>query len=225
MKQDKVSAHYQGRKGEAYFSYQNQGNLHRGRINARKFAPYVRPADTVLDFGCGNGSLLYHLNCRRRIGLEINPAAIAAARKLDIEVHEDLETITPCSVDLVISNHALEHVLAPVQTLQLLREKLVPDGRLVFCLPIDDWRTQQEPDPADINHHLYTWTPLLFGNLLTEAGFAVERAWVYHHAWPPRLWRQLDERLPVWLFDWICNLTARRYKRRQLMAVAQNRTA
>jgi len=34
-----------------------------------------------------------------------------------------------------------------------------------------------------LNHHLYTWTPLLFGNLLTDAGFAVESCRVYTHAW------------------------------------------
>jgi hypothetical protein len=94
-------------------------------------------------------------------------------------------------------------------------------GRLVLCVPIDDWRAQKTYNPNDIHHHLYTWTPLLLGNLLLEAGYSIERIWVYSHAWPPRNWRKLDRCLPVWLFDWLCAFTAWRFKRRQILARAK----
>ena len=53
----------------------------------------------------------------------------------------------------------------------------------MLWLPLDDWRTQREPD-EDVNHHLYTWTPLLLHNLLDEAGFEVRECRVVTHAWP-----------------------------------------
>lgn len=84
------SDHYLGESGESYFSWKNQGGSQRGKISARKFAPYVRPTDRVLDFGCGNGSLLYHLECAERIGVEINPAARAVAVEAGLEMHEAL---------------------------------------------------------------------------------------------------------------------------------------
>lgn len=220
---DTGSSHYKGDQGNGYFAYQSQGGLHRGRIDARKFAPYVEPSDTVLDFGCGNGSLLYHLNCKHRIGLDMNPVAREAARELGLEVHVDPDAVADDSVNLIISNHALEHVLCPLHTMTQLRTKLVPSGRLVLCLPMDDWRTQKNVNVQDINHHLYTWTPLLIGNLLDEAGFAVERAWVVTHAWPPHVWQQLDSMLPVWLFDLVCRFTAWIFRRRQVMALARKR--
>ena len=155
-----ASGHYQGERGEAYFAYQNQGGLQRGRINARKFAPHVSPTDAVLDFGCGNGSLLYHLDCHHRIGVEINPSARIEAEALGIEVYAELRHVEAHSIDLAISNHALEHVLCPLDILKQLRTKLVNGGRIVLCLPIDDWRTEPEANVQDMNHHLYTWTPL-----------------------------------------------------------------
>lgn len=221
MNNQATSTHYLGKAGKAYFDWQNQGGSQRGKINARKFNPYVQPTDRVLDFGCGNGSLLYHLKCVQCIGVEINPAARAVAVKAGLEVYETLDTVPDASVDVVISNHALEHTLCPLQILQQLWEPLVPRGRLVLCLPLDDWRTQQYVNVEDINHHLYTWSPLLLGNLLSEAGYEIERIWVYTHAWPPKNWQVLDAKLPVWLFDMICKFTAWRYKRRQIMALAR----
>jgi SAM-dependent methyltransferase len=214
------SPHYVDEHGQVYFAWQNQGGLQRGRINARKFARLIRPTDTVLDFGCGGGALLVNLRCKKRLGIEVNPAARAEAARSDLEVFENLSFVPDETADIVISNHTLEHVPCPLESCQSIRRKLKPGGMFALCVPIDDWRTEQGFDAKDINHHLYTWTPLLLGNLLTEAGFQVERIWVYTHAWPSR-WRQLDARLPVKVFDWICAFTSWRLKRRQLMAIAR----
>lgn len=214
------SQRYLGEEGMKYFGFQNKGGDRRGRINARKFAPYVSESDRVLDFGCGGGWLLNNLDCAQRVGVEINSAARVVAEGIGIDAHETLCDVDDAAFDLVVSNHALEHVLSPVETLIQLHKKLVPGGRMVLCLPIDDWRAQRTVDESDINNHLYTWSPMLLGNLLREAVFEVDDIWVYTHAWPPRHWQRLDKYLSVRFFDFVCYVTAWRLRRRQVMVVA-----
>lgn len=219
MKKMPVSSRYCESNGQEYFSYQNQGGLQRGRINARKFLPYLGESDRVLDFGCGGGSLLANLNCRQKVGVEINPTARSEAVANGIVVYENVEDVPAGSVNVIISNHALEHVLNPYEALRLLFNVLAPGGKIVLALPFDDWRTQPREDINDINHHLYTWSPLLIGNLLHEVGLVDISAFVYSHAWPPRYWQKLDILLPVWAFDLVCKYVAWRDNRRQVIAI------
>ena len=214
-----VSTHYLGERGEAYFQIQNKGGDQRGRINARKFIRYIHPDDVVLDFGCGGGHLLRHLDCQRKIGIEPNPSARKIAG-LQSKIYDSLAAIEDSSVTVVISNHVLEHVKDPCQTLQDIASKLVSGGRLIIYLPVDDWRAQRKVKSNNVDRHLYTWTPLLLSNLLDEAGYRVDTIKIYTHAWPPRWWQVLDRYLPVWLFDGICMCTSLVLKRRQIMAVA-----
>jgi SAM-dependent methyltransferase len=125
--------------------------------------------------------------------------------------------------DVVISNHALEHTLAPLAELRELRRILKPGGRLVLWLPVDDWRSQRRPG-EDVNHHLYTWTPLLLRNLLDEAGFEVRECRVVTHAWP-RFHEFLFSRLPRPAFDVLARLWAVLRRRRQVMALAERPSA
>jgi SAM-dependent methyltransferase len=219
-----ASTHYLGQAGTDYFAYQHAGGLLRGQLNARtKFASFVRPSDTVLDFGCGGGTLLRSLECARRVGVEINPVARAEAASHGIEVFETPAEVPDGVADLLVSNHALEHVTSPVAALQALRTKLKPGGKLVLVVPLDDWRGQLTYDPKDIDHHLYTWTPLLLGNLLSEAGYRVREVNVLTHAWFPN-WPRWIGRLPTSVFDAVCWAYSIYSRRRQLVAVAESKT-
>lgn len=166
-----TSAHYAGEKGSKYFEWQNQFGARSGKIEARKFSDLMNSNATLLDFGCGSGHLLNALEAGNKIGLEINPHAVAHAEKLGIQVFGDTSEIADEHVDIVISNHALEHVPAPLESIRELRRIMKKDGKLRICVPIDDWRRAKSFDPQDINNHLHTWTPQLLGNLFVEAGF------------------------------------------------------
>jgi SAM-dependent methyltransferase len=219
------SGHYKGSAGTKYFDWQNKNGAISGRIEARKFKAYVKPTDTVLDFGCGGGHVLRNLNCARRVGVEINPAARSAAAEGGIECHDSIAGLADGSFDVVISNHALEHVEFPIAILRALRSKLKSSGVLILCVPVDDWRTQIAYDRGDINHHLHTWTPQLLGNSLVEAGFAPDQFSIrlLSHAWFPGAARAYGK-LPEFLFDMFCRMFAVGAKRRQLLAVARKRS-
>jgi SAM-dependent methyltransferase len=175
-----------------------------------------------VDFGCGGGDLLRALECSGRIGVEINPIARQHASGMGIDCYADLAKIPDEVADVVISNHALEHIPCPIEALRQLRCKLKPDGILALSVPIDDWRSQRSYDPDDRNHHLYTWTAQLLGNLLQEAGFFVQARdiSVRTHAWP-RYYPLLYTRLPLRWFNAVCTIWAMVTRRRQLFAVAR----
>jgi len=157
-----------------YFAWQNANIDLKTRGKVQTFQPYVRPTDTVLDFGCAGGSLLAGLRAARRIGVEINDVARAAAvETYGLEVYRGLAEVPDQVADVVITNHTLEHLTSPYEALLQLRPKLAAGGRLVIVVPIDDWRAQKRYRPGDINRHLFTWTPLNLGNLLDEAGYVV----------------------------------------------------
>lgn len=215
-----TSGHYLGEQGVNYFEYQRSIGAMGGLINSAKFKSFVQPTDTVIDFGCGGGFLLAALSCARKVGVDVNPAVRESVRLNGVEFYSDLAVIEDETADVVISNHALEHVPAPLDALKGIYQKLKPGGRLVLCLPMDDWRRQTRYAPENVDHHLYTWTPRLIGNLLTEAGFVVDptRIGVLKHAWP-RHYEYLYKTCPAWLFNACCIVWSALTKRRQLVAV------
>jgi 2-polyprenyl-3-methyl-5-hydroxy-6-metoxy-1,4-benzoquinol methylase len=215
-----VAHHYMGENGQKYFEAQNTriGNLG-GQLNARKFAPYVKPDDKVLDFGCGGGWLLKHLVCSGRFGVEPNVSAHEVCKLNGVEVYRTLDCLDG-KFDIIISHHCLEHVPSPIGVLAQLSRCLEENGRLVVVLPLDDWRTQKNINVADMHHHLHTWTPVLLKNTLEEGGFLTESVQLLTHAWPPGF-KRLHRLLPIQAFDLLCKVFAVLRKRRQLVAVAR----
>jgi SAM-dependent methyltransferase len=158
----------------------------------------------VLDFGCGGGFLLKALDCARRIGVEINPVAREHARGIGVECHAQIAEVPEGVADVVISNHALEHVPFPIGALKDLRRRLKPGGLLALCVPVDNWRHQKRYNPDDRDHHLHTWTVQLLGNTLYEAGYQIESIRHWAHAWPGRWTVACYGRLGWRVFQSVC---------------------
>ena len=220
----KISEHYSGERGQHYTALKQSDPTGPGyAVDFAYFRPYLKPSDVLLDFGCGNGGILrLAAQCVARAdGVEVNPASAQIARAEGLTVHPSADELpTVPTYDIITSNHCLEHVRDVCGTLERLRQCLKPGGRIVLKLPIDDARTsyQRAWTREDSDHHIQTWTPRLFANVLFESGYDVRECRVITSAWHPKLFRFTKLGLTPFLF-WLLAVVR---SRRQLFAVAVN---
>jgi SAM-dependent methyltransferase len=197
-----ASKHYD----EKYFDWQSPIGEFGGWANQTKFVEYIGINDEVLDFGCGGGFLLSKLRCGKKVGVEVNESAAETARGKGIEVFHSAAEVPDDYVDTIISNNALEHTLHPLEELKTLYRKLRGGGKIIFVVPCESVTYKYVPN--DINHHLYSWSPMCIGNLFTEAGFSVIESKPYIHKWPPR-YRQVARLGGRGLFEIACRVYGR----------------
>lgn len=169
--------------GEKYFSWQRSIGEFGGIANFFKFKTYIRPTDTVLDFGCGGGYLLDNIKTSgKKIGVEINNIARQVAAQKGIECHADFSDIPDSSVDVIISNHALEHVENPLEILKEFKRVIKSSGYIVVVVPHE---MGKDVDLLDNNGHLFTWSPQTLVNLFKAADISVVDYHSICHLWPP----------------------------------------
>lgn len=215
------SAHYTDQRGVDYLTKRQSDPKGLGyELNFAFFKPYLKAGDHVLDFGCGNGGMLPHVQsvvCHVD-GFEVNLAAAEVARATGCQIFQNFDAIPPKRrYDAVVTNHVLEHVRDVPGTLAQVRDFLKPGGILLVKLPIDDWRDprQRAWEEMDVDHHLHTWTPRLFANVLHESGFEVREARILTFAWHPRLFPLIR----IGLGNIAFRLLAMLKRRRQLFVV------
>ena len=191
-----------------YFDRQNAGGDLQGQLNRFKFSPFVKNKEVILDFGCGSGALLRALakGKQKLIGIEINPVARHFAKESGIEFYHDLSEIVDSCVDVIISNHALEHVETPLFVVREFFRVLKPIGDLIVVVPCD---TPSYPwMNSDPDLHLFSWSFGNLGNLLKVAGFNVEEACEIKHLWPPK-WLLVHRVLGDKGFHFVCKCWGR----------------
>ena len=199
--QSLAPSHY----GAKYFKWQFEIGRFGGWANVTKFSKYIHPSMRVVDFGCGCGYLLANVNCKEKLGVEVNPVARAKAEEVGIRTVASTSEVEDAWADLIISNHALEHCQDPLRELQALLPKVVPGGLVVFVVPCEAIKNKYRTD--DPNHHLYSWAPMSLANLFAEAGFAVMESKAYIHCWPPRSIPRILKWLGGrWLFEVGCRV-------------------
>lgn len=183
-----------------YFRWQSGIGNFGGKANLFKFSKYIKPTDNVIDFGCGGGYLLQNVVCKNKMGIEVNDTARKIALKNNLNVVKNIDGAKNYWADLVISNHVLEHIEDPVETLKLLSKKVKKNGMLVFVVPHEIRNAYKS---NDINQHLFTWSPMCLGNLFTKSGYRVVDCYSICHLWPP-YFQTIRYVLGEKLFNTIC---------------------
>jgi len=143
---------------EKYYAWQKTIGTFGGIANRFKFENEIMPDDFLVDFGAGGGFLLAGLNSAKKVGVEINDAARSSAEARGLTMTKDFSSISSDTVDVVISNHALEHVDHPLMILREVLRVLKPGGKAIFVVPCEHISYSFVPD--DNNFHLYSWSPM-----------------------------------------------------------------
>lgn len=163
---------YRGVDGEQYIR-QRKGAIsdHVQSLRASLFKDIMSDDVVVMDFGCGTGGVIKRLRALRRVGVEVGTEAADLARSEGIEVFASLENLPDNSVDVGISFHAIEHVDNPLAVLEGIGRVVKPGGRVRLVVPCETPLLRKERSwQPNSDRHLFTWTPLLFGNLAESAG-------------------------------------------------------
>jgi len=142
------------------------------RYRGEKFARFIDPNDSVLEFGVGPGWNIMNLPARRRVGFDVTEAYAAQLRAAGVEFFSDLSALAPHSFDVVIFSHVMEHLLSPPETLAKIADLIKPSGRLVLIVPLE--QRLRKHSSKDHNHHLYSWNVQTLTNLLQACGYHVE---------------------------------------------------
>lgn len=168
------SAWYTGKEGLTYLRRRTSSlGEHVQSLRASVFQDLAGDDLVILDFGCGTGGILKRLRAARRIGVEIGEGAAEAACAQGISVVQSLEELPDASVDVAVSFHAIEHVDAPLEVLRQIGRVVKQGGRIRLVVPSElPLRSVQRSWSLNGERHLFTWTPLLFGNLATRAGLS-----------------------------------------------------
>jgi 2-polyprenyl-3-methyl-5-hydroxy-6-metoxy-1,4-benzoquinol methylase len=141
----------------------------------------------LLDVGCGNGSLIYHM---RRLGwkvagVEINPDTVAIARKngLNVKLAQLHQRPFPDGFfDVVYMGDVIEHLTQPRQALSTSRRVLRPGGLIVIKTPnarcgfaryslLFAQLTRLAWPFSEAPYHLFDFSPATLTRMVTNTGF------------------------------------------------------
>ncbi|MEW6305439.1 MAG: methyltransferase domain-containing protein [Verrucomicrobiota bacterium] len=156
------------------------------RLCFRLMRPHLKPGDTLVDLGCGQGRLLAEFAqgiTGHFHGLDISFKLTALAKtRLDeaLIVQGDVERLpwADAGFDAVLLTEVFEHLLAPQDALREIRRILKPQGHLLLTIPNRDWfryesyqteRKRYQP----VDDHWYSVSEVK--EHLASAGFAVKR--------------------------------------------------
>lgn len=204
-----------------YFEWQKKAGEYGAQQDLWMYRQFIKNSDVVLDFGCGGGYMLDKIYCREKFGVDINQVARQEAKKKGINVFKDIKDLSiSLQFDVIISHHTLEHVENPAEVLRILKKHLKKFGILICVVPIDDWRIEKKYVEGDVNKHLYTWTPLLMGNLFTRCGYKIKRTDIFSQTWLP-LSRYYFSYVPKLIYYFLSGLWGRLILSRQIRIIAE----
>jgi len=180
MAVEQAQRHYRGEAGERYQlekrAIPEAAIPWVARLRAEKISPRLAASDVVLEYGAGFGWNLAALECRRKLAFDLGDYLQPSIRASGVEFLADTNSMPRGSVDAVICHHTLEHLPHPAAALEEMARMLRAGGKLLLFAPYERERKYRRFDPAEPNHHLYSWNAQTLGNLVSETGFRVVEA-------------------------------------------------
>jgi ubiquinone/menaquinone biosynthesis C-methylase UbiE len=105
------------------------------------FVRWIKPTDTVMDLAAGYCEFINHIDCRKKIALDINPDT-AQFKNADVElIVNDCTTMPDVesnSIDAIFTSSFFEHLPSKevlLRTLGQCYRVLRPGGRLLVLMP------------------------------------------------------------------------------------------
>lgn len=100
----------------------------------------VRPGEKILDLGCGSGLSLLEAQALggEAYGIETDPNIRRIADALGLRIHIGNIYDQPfpgVQFDLIVLNQVIEHIPEPENTLEALKNRLKPGGRIILAFP------------------------------------------------------------------------------------------
>jgi 2-polyprenyl-3-methyl-5-hydroxy-6-metoxy-1,4-benzoquinol methylase len=146
---------------------------------------YVKPDSTILDIGCGAGTLLQKLSTHgyKTIGVERDARSLSlegmGIKVLEGSVESLPAEILPSSCDGIVISHVLEHLSDPIFALQNAAKLLKPDG-LLFCeVPNNESLISMQSglswEHLDIPRHINFFNERSLKVIAQNAGFKINR--------------------------------------------------
>lgn len=91
----------------------------------------------IADFGCGSGDFLKLVNpfCESAVGIELQQNYVDDLNAVGITCTNNLESVDDDSLDVIVSFHVIEHLPNPLDTLELLKRKIVSGGYVLIEVP------------------------------------------------------------------------------------------
>ncbi|WP_300665448.1 class I SAM-dependent methyltransferase, partial [Fluviicola sp.] len=140
----------------------------RNNIDFKVFYLDAVPQGRVLDFGCGNGTLLDNLKAVgwECYGLDVDPKAVAYCQQkgLNVSIGDIPSQNYPDDFfDAITINHVIEHVHEVDELLKSCHQKLKKGGKLVIATPnTRNWQRglyQENWFQLDPPRHLHLFHP------------------------------------------------------------------
>ncbi len=169
-----------------------QGTYNQGQIHAKE-------GENVLDIGCGDCSSLLEIENQgaNSFGIEADENVLSISKKLNLKVHIGSIEDNPFpgkSFDLIIMNQVIEHLPEPDKSLEIIKKRLSPGGRLLMNFPNKDSIWQRLTRTKWINwhipYHLHHFNKRSFENMITKCGFEIIKS----ETITPNIWTILQFR-------------------------------
>jgi 2-polyprenyl-3-methyl-5-hydroxy-6-metoxy-1,4-benzoquinol methylase len=185
---DKLGKYYESEK---YISHSgtSSGIVNSIYLQARKYAlnwkyqiiNKLGAKGSILDFGCGTGEFLQHMQQKGYTvsGMEPNDNARAKAEKLIRQSITTSEDNLSGQHNAITLWHVLEHIPDPNKTIKKLKSVLADDGNILIAVPNHSSFDGQHYGPLwagyDVPRHLWHFDKKSMVQLLQKHGLTVKQ--------------------------------------------------